>query len=120
MKTYSDFIEETDLDLSGFDIYKEEAYIVKEGGEWCIKSEKGKNLGCYSSRKKAEERLREIERFKHMKNGSNEDLEKARQECYCMSCSTYFFSKRNLRCDQSKCPVCGDPDSSVEVTGIIE
>jgi hypothetical protein len=40
-------------------------YISKEGGKWCVKSEKGKNLGCYFSEKEAKKRLRQIEYFKH-------------------------------------------------------
>jgi len=32
--------------------------------EWCVKSKKGKNLGCYNSEKKAKERLRQVEYFK--------------------------------------------------------
>ena len=40
------------------------ATIRKVGSEWCIFSEKGKNLGCFSSRKKALDRLAEIEFFK--------------------------------------------------------
>jgi len=33
--------------------------------EWCVKSEKGKNLGCKPSKGGAEKRLREVEYFKH-------------------------------------------------------
>jgi len=35
--------------------------------EWCVYSEKGKSMGCYPSKAKAEERLDQIEMFKHMK-----------------------------------------------------
>ena len=42
--------------------------IVKEGGKWYVKSEKGKNLGGpYDSKSEAEDRLKEVEKFKHMK-----------------------------------------------------
>ena len=42
--------------------------IVKEGGKWYVKSEKGKNLGGpYDSKLEAEDRLKEVEKFKHMK-----------------------------------------------------
>ena len=36
------------------------------GGRWRVYSRTGKNLGTYSSRKAAEERLKEVEMFKHM------------------------------------------------------
>jgi len=32
--------------------------------EWCVKSRKGKNLGCYESKKKAKKRLQQVEYFK--------------------------------------------------------
>lgn len=37
--------------------------------EWCVKSEKNPdwNGGCYPSKEKAEERLRQVEMFKHLK-----------------------------------------------------
>ena len=46
---------------------KTQATIRKEGSRWCIFSESGKNLGCYSNRKQALERLRQIEYFKSTK-----------------------------------------------------
>lgn len=45
--------------------------VVKEGNKWFVRSEKGKNLGKpegYDTKEEADERLREIEAFKHMKN----------------------------------------------------
>ncbi|KKN09504.1 hypothetical protein LCGC14_1045890 [marine sediment metagenome] len=45
-----------------FEITK--AVIRKVGKEFCIFSKDNKNLGCFSSRKKALKRLREIEFFK--------------------------------------------------------
>lgn len=42
--------------------------IVKKGSKWCLKSKKGnKNLGCYSSKKGVENRERQVQYFKHMK-----------------------------------------------------
>jgi hypothetical protein len=35
--------------------------------EWCVFSEKGKGMGCYPSKKQADERLHDVEMFKHMK-----------------------------------------------------
>ena len=46
--------------------FKKLAYIRKVGPqEWCVYSRKGKKMGCYNSQKKAKERLRQIEYFKH-------------------------------------------------------
>jgi len=45
-----------------FEITK--AVIRKVGSQWCVFSKSGKNLGCFSSRKKAIDRLRQIEFFK--------------------------------------------------------
>jgi 2'-5' RNA ligase len=46
------------------------ATIVKTKGkrEWCVKSKKGKNLGCSESKSGAESRLRQVEYFKHKKS----------------------------------------------------
>lgn len=41
--------------------------IVKSGSEYCVRSKKGKNLGCSPSRGGAVKRLRQVEYFKHMK-----------------------------------------------------
>jgi len=41
--------------------------IEKEGSQYTIRSEKGKNLGKYPSKEGAEKRLRQIEYFKHRK-----------------------------------------------------
>ena len=111
-ETWEDFVAgEKDLDLTGFDYVKETAVIRKVGKQWCIFSESGKRLGCYSSRPAAERRLQQIEYFKHKKGG----LELAGWECYCRSCGAYFYSRR--RCDQARCPVCGEQDDNIEVTG---
>jgi hypothetical protein len=42
-----------------------QAFVRKNGDKWCVYSEKGKHLGCYPSKKAADERLRQIEYFKH-------------------------------------------------------
>jgi len=44
-----------------------EAKIVERGNEFCVIAESGRSMGCYPSRKKAEERLQQVEMFKHMK-----------------------------------------------------
>ena len=50
--------------------------IVKQGNEWCVKSEKKskktgkrKNMGCYPSKEKAHERLGQVEWFKSHPKG---------------------------------------------------
>lgn len=47
------------------------AVIRKVGSQWCVFSKSGKNLGCFSSRKKALDRLRQIEFFK--RKGKKDD-----------------------------------------------
>lgn len=44
------------------------AKIVKEGDKYCVKSEKNSDWsgGCYDTKKEAEDRLAEVEMFKHM------------------------------------------------------
>ena len=47
-----------------------EAVIRKDGSSdrpWCVYSETGKKLGCYRTRKAAQERLRQIEYWKRRK-----------------------------------------------------
>jgi|WetSurSiteA1Bulk_404760.scaffolds.fasta_scaffold148225_2 hypothetical protein len=111
-KTWEQFVEEENLDVSGFDLLKDTAYIKKVGKQWCVFSEGGKRMGCYNSKPAAEKRLKQIEMFKHMKSG----LEVATFYCYCPNDGTYFYTPN--RCDQSLCPVCHDPDrDNIEVIG---
>lgn len=42
-------------------------YIEKSGKFFFVRSEKGKNLGKFTSKKAAKNRLRQIEYFKHAK-----------------------------------------------------
>ena len=42
--------------------------IVKKDNKYQVQSEKGKNLGTYDSKEKAEKRLKQVEMFKHMKS----------------------------------------------------
>lgn len=44
--------------------------IVKKGAKWQVQSEKGRNMGTYDTKAEAEERLKQIEFFKHL----DEDL----------------------------------------------
>jgi hypothetical protein len=48
-----------------FALIQKSAKIVEKGSQWCVESEDGKNMGCYDTKKEAEERLRQIEYFKH-------------------------------------------------------
>ncbi len=38
--------------------------IRKQGSQYCVKSKKGKNMGCYPSKKQANKRLGQIHYFK--------------------------------------------------------
>lgn len=51
------------------------ARIVKKGNQWCVVSEDGsKNLGCSKTKKGAQDRLQQVEYFKHVKgNAMNYD-----------------------------------------------
>jgi len=40
--------------------------IVKNNNEYCLKSKKGKNLGCYPTKSGAEKRERQVQYFKHL------------------------------------------------------
>ena len=42
-----------------------EEIIKKSGDEYCLKSKKGKNLGCYPSKSGAEKREKQVRYFKH-------------------------------------------------------
>jgi hypothetical protein len=58
---------------------EETGFIKKTPGKgYCVKSEKNPEWsgGCYPSKSKAEERLLQVEKFKHMKKGSLELEEK--------------------------------------------
>jgi len=47
--------------------------IVKKGSEYEVQSEKGRNMGRYKTKKEAEDRLNQIEMFKHMKESWFDD-----------------------------------------------
>lgn len=53
---------------------RKEAKIVKlPNGKYQVQSQKGKNLGTYDSRKGAEDRLRDVEYFKHKDDNDAKD-----------------------------------------------
>ena len=48
--------------------------VTRKGGEWCLKSKKGnKNLGCYKSKAGVKKREKQVNYFKHLKEGSDEE-----------------------------------------------
>ena len=49
--------------------------IVKKGSKWQVQSEKGRNMGTYDNKADAEERLRQVEYFKHKNESLGEDKE---------------------------------------------
>ena len=65
-------------ELEKKDIEKEasvkKAKIVEKGNEFCVIVESGRSMGCYPSRKKAEERLQQVEMFKHMKGKKAQEI----------------------------------------------
>lgn len=52
------------LQRNEFEVKHLQRKVVKEGSKYCVKSKKGKNLGCYDTKKEALERLRQVEHFK--------------------------------------------------------
>ena len=46
--------------------------IVKKDGKYQVQSEKGRNLGTYDTKEEAEDRLKEVEMFKHMNESVDE------------------------------------------------
>lgn len=60
--------------------------------KWRVLSKKGKNLGEYGSKEKAEKRLQQVEMFKHMKGKKRKSSEPL--EMFCLACG-------------DSCPLCG-------------
>ncbi|MCK4358999.1 MAG: hypothetical protein KAW92_09695, partial [Candidatus Cloacimonetes bacterium] len=60
-------LKERGIEISSKIASIKKAYIAQKGNEWCAMSEAGKSMGCYPTREKAEERLKQVEMFKHMK-----------------------------------------------------
>lgn len=50
--------------------------IVKKDNKYQVQSEKGKNLGTYDSKEEAEERLRQVEYFKHKESAKTTKTKK--------------------------------------------
>lgn len=52
-----------------------ESYIRKmpNQNKWCVYTHKGRSMGCYDSRAKAEKRLQQVEMFKRMSLGLSLD-----------------------------------------------
>lgn len=47
--------------------------VVKKGSNWQVQSEKGRNMGTYKTKKEAENRLHQIEYFKHINESDNSE-----------------------------------------------
>ena len=45
--------------------------IVKKGSKYQVQSEKGRNMGTYDTKSEAEERLKQVEMFKHLNEDEN-------------------------------------------------
>ena len=54
----------------------DEKIVHLNNGDWQVQSEKGRNMGTYTTKKEAEKRLSQVEYFKHM----NESLEKTEMD----------------------------------------
>ena len=102
--TWNEFVLEFPdaIDLEEFDLLKEVSYIKKVGSDWCVFGDSGRRMGCYSSRKRAEERLAQVEMFKHIK-GIQDNA--SRNFCICQDCNSEFATPEF--CDLATCPVCG-------------
>lgn len=50
--------------------------IIKFGSKWQVQSEKGKNMGTYNTKKEAEDRLKQVEYFKHINESISRRLKK--------------------------------------------
>lgn len=56
--------------------------IVKKGSKWQVQSEKGRNMGTYDNKADAEERLKQVEYFKHKNESLGEDKENTVKNTY--------------------------------------
>lgn len=80
-----------------------EEKIVKKGSKWQVQSEKGRNLGTYNTKKEAEDRLKDVEMFKHM----NEDIQETDNEGNVLSKEQIeFFKNSKVRDNQGRLLVC--------------
>jgi hypothetical protein len=116
--TWNEFIQEFPdaTDLTEFDLLHEDSYVRKVGSKWCIFSEDGSNLGCKNSKKEAEDRLAEIEMFKHMKSDTH--TESSRYHfCICGNCGAEYAATKY--CGDAICPACGEY-KGVDVTDLEE
>jgi ribosomal protein L37AE/L43A len=104
---------------------KRTAKIVQEGGKFCVKSEKGKNLGCEDTMEAAKKRLREVEYFKHQGALAMDDLGIEREADYagegisdrkdhmgdplkCPNCNSHTVEMVNSEKEEFHCKACGN------------
>jgi hypothetical protein len=119
MSTWDAFLTEYPAcgGLDFFDILTEIAVIVKKGSQWCVMSESGGSLGCYGSRKEAQDRLAQVEMFKHMKS-TKAGQEFSRQQCECDQCGAIYWTPD--MCQDAYCPIChAGPGENEELTGVL-
>lgn len=100
-------------------MYKLLEYIKKTPGkqQWCVYSEDGKNMGCYPTKSQAEERLAQIEMFKHMDEASGQGQgqgvggpkqgDGGTDICECPACGVQAIHKKGVPCQEISCPECG-------------
>ena len=73
-----------DLNPPEWDLFEGEVHIykvLKSGNEWCVVSEDGeKKLGCYPTEKEANERLRQIEAAKALKDNVVVESEEKKED----------------------------------------
>lgn len=76
----SDYKE--DVESSKKENIETQSKVVKEDGKYQAQSEKGKSFGTYDTKEEAEERVKQMEMFKHMNNKSDkkEDINKKADE----------------------------------------
>ncbi len=77
LKEKGHITEEEIKEVKKEDIDKE-SKVVKQDGKYQAQSEKGKNFGTYDTKQEAEDRVKQMEMFKHMdkKSEDKEDIEK--------------------------------------------
>ncbi len=110
--------DESTLGGLAFDAYSElrnkvlENFVSKEGSEWVVHSESGKEMGRYKTKEEADKRLGQIEYFKHKHNdvGIQDPCSicdhafgahKGGSECAKCDCVGFENSEPNCECGHS-------------------
>jgi len=74
------------------------AYIRKVKSKWCVYSESGDKFGCYDTKGKAEERLQQMEMFKHINSSKTINLDKGGDSADIKSGDTVILNKVKYVC----------------------